>query len=67
MDGRLVLIAMLGGNTVEKADLLPIMLRRLHGDRQHHAPAHHRAEGRHRRGAEGQAWPLLEAGQMRAA
>ena len=50
MDGRLVLIAFLGGPKVEDLDLTSIMDPAPDRHRQHHAPAHRRAKSCNRRG-----------------
>lgn len=63
MDGRLVLIAMLGGNTVEKADLLPIMLRRLTVTGSTMRPRTTAQKGAIAADLKAKAWPLLEAGR----
>jgi NADPH2:quinone reductase len=63
MDGRLVLIAMLGGNTVEKADLLPIMLRRITVTGSTMRPRTTAQKGAIAAELKATAWPLLEAGR----
>lgn len=63
MDGRLVLIAMLGGNTVDKADLLPIMLRRLTVTGSTMRPRTTAQKGAIAAELRTKAWPLLEAGR----
>lgn len=63
MDGRLVLIAMLGGNTVEKADLLPIMLRRITVTGSTMRPRTTAQKGAIAAELRAKAWPLLEAGR----
>ncbi len=62
MDGRLVLIAMLGGNTVEKADLLPIMLRRITVTGSTMRPRTTAQKGAIAAALEAQVWPLLGQG-----
>ncbi|MBX9699041.1 MAG: NAD(P)H-quinone oxidoreductase [Acetobacteraceae bacterium] len=63
MDGRLVLIAMLGGNTVEKADLLPIMLRRLTVTGSTMRPRTTAQKGAIAAELRAKAWPLLDQGR----
>jgi len=63
MDGRLVLIAMLGGNIAEKADLLPIMLRRLTVTGSTMRPRTTAQKGAIAAELRARAWPLLEAGR----
>lgn len=63
MDGRLVLIAMLGGNTVEKADLLPIMLRRITVTGSTMRPRTTAQKGAIAADLRAKVWPLLEAGR----
>ena len=63
MDGRLVLIAMLGGNTVEKADLLPIMLRRITVTGSTMRPRTTAQKGALAAELRAKAWPLLDAGK----
>ena len=63
MDGRLVIIAFLGGFEVAKARPAPGDDPPPDGDRQHHAAAHHGAEGRDR--AHGAAREGLAAARSR--
>ena len=63
MDGRLVLIAMLGGNTVEKADLLPIMLRRLTVTGSTMRPRTTAQKGAIAAELREKVWPLLDQGK----
>jgi NADPH2:quinone reductase len=63
LDGRLVLIAMLGGNTVEKADLLPIMLRRLTVTGSTMRPRSTAEKGAIASALREKVWPLLDAGR----
>jgi NADPH2:quinone reductase len=63
MDGRLVLIAMLGGNLVEQADLLPIMLRRLTVTGSTMRPRTTAQKAAIAAALREQVWPLLDAGR----
>ena len=63
MDGRLVLIAMLGGNTVERADLLPIMLRRLTVTGSTMRPRTTAQKGAIAAELRAKVWPLLDEGR----
>ncbi|MBW6396310.1 NAD(P)H-quinone oxidoreductase [Roseomonas sp. HJA6] len=63
-DGRLVLIAFLGGFEVEKADLRPIMLKRLTVTGSTMRPRTTAQKGELARGLEAKVWPKLAAGQF---
>ena len=63
MDGRLVLIAMLGGNVAEKVDLLPIMLRRITVTGSTMRPRTTAQKAAIAAALRAKAWPLLEAGR----
>jgi NADPH2:quinone reductase len=62
-DGRLVLIAFLGGNEVEKADIRPIMMRRLTVTGSTMRPRTTAQKGEIAAGLEAQVWPLLAQGR----
>lgn len=63
MDGRLVLIAFLGGPTVEKADLRPIMVRRLTVTGSTMRPRTTAQKGAIAAALREKVWPLLDAGR----
>jgi NADPH2:quinone reductase len=63
MDGRLVLIAFLGGETAEKLDLRPIMLKRLTVTGSTMRPRSTAQKGEIAAALEAKVWPLLEAGR----
>ncbi len=63
LDGRLVLIAMLGGNVAESADLLPIMVKRLTVTGSTMRPRTTAQRGAIAAGLRGKVWPLLDAGK----
>lgn len=63
-DGRLVLIAFLGGHEVEKADLRPIMLKRLTVTGSTMRPRTTREKGAIADALEEQVWPLLSQGEL---
>ncbi len=62
-DGRLVLIAFLGGHQVEKADLRPIMLRRLTVTGSTMRPRTTAQKGAIAAALEAKVWPMLAAGR----
>lgn len=63
MDGRLVLIAMLGGAAAPDADLMPIMLRRLTITGSTMRPRRTAQKGAIAAELRAKVWPKLEAGQ----
>ena len=63
MDGRLVLIAFLGGSKVEQADLVPIMTRRLTVTGSTMRPRTTAQKGAIAAELREKVWPLLEAGR----
>jgi NADPH2:quinone reductase len=63
MDGRLVLIAFLGGSKVEQMDLAPIMVRRLTVTGSTMRPRTTAQKGAIADALRAKVWPLLEAGQ----
>lgn len=63
-DGRLVIIAFLGGAIAEKVDLRPIMLRRLIVTGSTMRPRTTAQKGRIAMDLAEQVWPLLEAGDL---
>ncbi len=63
MDGRLVIIAFLGGFNVEKADLRPIMVRRLTVTGSTMRPRTTAQKGEIAAALRGKVWPLLEQGR----
>ncbi len=63
LDGRLVIIAFLGGFSVDKADLRPIMTRRLTVTGSTMRPRTTAQKGAIAAALRQQAWPLLEAGK----
>ncbi|MFC0384286.1 NAD(P)H-quinone oxidoreductase [Muricoccus vinaceus] len=63
MDGRLVIIATMGGNEVDKADIRPIMLKRLVVTGSTMRPRSTREKGAIARALEEKAWPVLSAGR----
>ena len=63
MDGRLVIIAFLGGETAEKVDLRPIMLRRLTVTGSTMRPRSTAQKGEIAAALKEKVWPLLEAGR----
>ncbi|WP_135466531.1 NAD(P)H-quinone oxidoreductase [Crenalkalicoccus roseus] len=63
MDGRLVLIAFLGGHEVEKADLRPIMLRRLTVTGSTMRPRTTAQKGAIAAALREKVWPLLDEGR----
>jgi len=63
MDGRLVLIAFLGGSEVEKLDLRPIMLKRLTVTGSTMRPRTTAQKGALAADLEARVWPLLAAGK----
>ena len=63
MDGRLVLIAFLGGSKVEAMDLAPIMTRRLTVTGSTMRPRTAAQKGAIAAALRAKIWPLLEAGQ----
>ena len=65
IEGRLVQIAFLQGAKTE-LDIMPLMLQAADPHRLDAAAAHRGAEGRDRRGAQAQVWPLIEAGNGQA-
>jgi NADPH:quinone reductase len=62
-DGRLVLIAFLGGHEVEKADIRPIMLRRLTVTGSTMRPRTTAQKGEIAAALEAKVWPLLARGE----
>jgi len=62
-DGRLVLIAFLGGHEVEKADIRPIMLRRLTVTGSTMRPRSTAQKGEIAAALEANVWPLLAQGR----
>ncbi len=64
LDGRLVLIAFLGGGVAEKADLRPIMVKRLTVTGSTMRPRTTAEKGQIARALEAQVWPLLAAGTL---
>ena len=63
-DGRLVLIAMLGGETAEKIDLRPIMMKRLIVTGSTMRPRTTAQKGVIADALRAKVWPLLEAGSI---
>jgi NADPH2:quinone reductase len=63
MDGRLVLIAFLGGATVAACDLLPIMIRRLTVTGSTMRPRSTAQKGAIAEALRARVWPLLDAGR----
>ena len=63
MDGRLVIIAFLGGFEVAKADLRPMMIRRLTVTGSTMRPRTTAQKGEIARALREKVWPLLEAGR----
>jgi NADPH2:quinone reductase len=63
MDGRLVLIAFLGGEMAESLDLRPIMLKRLTVTGSTMRPRSTAQKGEIAAALRAKVWPLLEAGQ----
>jgi NADPH2:quinone reductase len=63
MDGRLVLIAFLGGEMAENLDLRPIMLKRLTVTGSTMRPRSTAQKGEIARALHEKVWPLLEAGR----
>lgn len=63
MDGRLVLIAFLGGETAEKLDLRPIMMRRITVTGSTMRPRTTAQKGEIAAALRARVWPLLEAGR----
>ena len=63
LDGRLVIIAFLGGSKVEAFDLLPIMTRRLTVTGSTMRPRSTAQKGAIAEALRAQVWPLLEAGR----
>jgi NADPH2:quinone reductase len=63
MDGRLVLIAFLGGETAEKLDLRPIMVKRLTVTGSTMRPRSTAQKGEIADALRAKVWPLLEAGR----
>ena len=63
MDGRLVIIAFLGGNTVDKLDLTPIMVRRLVVTGSTMRPRTTEQKGRIAAELRQEVWPILDAGR----
>jgi NADPH2:quinone reductase len=63
-DGRLVLIAFLGGHEVEKADLRPIMLKRLTVTGSTMRPRTAAEKGEIADALEQKVWPLLAKGEL---
>ena len=63
MDGRLVIVATMGGNEVEKADIRPIMLRRLIVTGSTMRPRTTAEKGAIARALEEKVWPALSAGR----
>jgi NADPH2:quinone reductase len=63
-DGRLVLIAFLGGEVAEKLDLRPIMLKRLVVTGSTLRPRTTAEKGEIAAGLEAKVWPLLAAGRI---
>ncbi len=63
MDGRLVLIAFLGGHVAEQADLRPIMLKRLTVTGSTMRPRSTAQKGEIAAALEAKVWPLLAAGR----
>lgn len=64
LDGRLVIIAFLGGHEVEKADLRPIMTKRLTVTGSTMRPRTAAEKGAIARALEEKVWPLLGRGEM---
>ncbi|WP_043833579.1 NAD(P)H-quinone oxidoreductase [Muricoccus aerilatus] len=64
MDGRLVIIATMGGNEVEKADIRPIMLKRLVVTGSTMRPRTTAEKGAIARALEEKVWPLLSTGRV---
>ncbi len=64
MDGRLVLIAFLGGEVAEKLDLRPIMLKRLVVTGSTMRPRTTAQKGEIAAALREQVWPMLEAGRF---
>jgi NADPH:quinone reductase len=63
MDGRLVLIAFLGGHEVEKADLRPVMLKRLTATGSTMRPRSTAQKGAIAAELEARVWPILAEGR----
>ncbi|MFT8245256.1 NAD(P)H-quinone oxidoreductase [Roseomonas sp. BN140053] len=63
LDGRLVMIAFLGGTTAEKVDLRPIMVRRITVTGSTMRPRTTAQKGEIARALEEQVWPLLRQGR----
>ncbi len=63
MDGRLVLIAFLGGEVADHADLRPIMLKRLTVTGSTMRPRSTAQKGEIAQALREQVWPMLEAGR----
>jgi len=62
-DGRLVIIALMGGHEVERADIRPIMLKRLTVTGSTMRPRSTAEKGAIARGLEEKVWPILSAGR----
>ncbi|HEY8611597.1 MAG TPA: NAD(P)H-quinone oxidoreductase [Roseomonas sp.] len=62
-DGRLVIIALMGGHEVEKADIRPIMLKRLAVTGSTMRPRTTAEKGAIARALEEKVWPVLSAGR----
>ena len=62
-DGRLVIIALMGGHEVEKADIRPIMLKRLVVTGSTMRPRSTAEKGEIARALEAKVWPVLSAGR----
>ena len=63
MDGRLVIIALMGGHEVEGADIRPIMVRRLTVTGSTMRPRTTEEKGAIARALEEKVWPVLSAGR----
>ena len=63
MDGRLVIIALMGGNEVEAADIRPIMMRRLVVTGSTMRPRSTAEKGAIAQALETKVWPVLSAGR----
>ncbi|MBP0445201.1 NAD(P)H-quinone oxidoreductase [Roseomonas sp. SSH11] len=63
MDGRLVIIATMSGNEVEKADIRPIMLKRLVVTGSTMRPRSTAEKGEIAQALESRVWPVLSAGR----
>ena len=64
MDGRLVIVATMGGNEVERADIRPIMLKRLVVTGSTMRPRTTAQKGAIARDLEEKVWPALSAGRV---